>query len=142
MRNSDGFTLVEMVVTIAVVSIVLAVAIPRFDLDMGYMDKMANEFVMDVRYVQTEHMKATGSNYEIKIYKSTNTYDVRQNLNVEKAVQFKERFSIMYSNGDTISFTNDGTPVNAGTLTITDTKTMETKKVSIVPGTGRTIILE
>lgn len=142
MKNSDGFTLVEMVVTIAVISIVLAVAIPRFDLDMGYMDKMASEFAMDVRYVQSEHMKTTGSNYEIKIYKSTNTYDVRQNLNVEKAVQFKERFSIMYSNGDTISFTNDGTPVNAGTLTITDTKTTETKKVSIVPGTGRTIILE
>lgn len=142
MRNSDGFTLVEMVVTIAVISIVLAVAIPRFDLDMGYMDKMSSEFAMDVRYVQTEHMKTTSSNYEIKIYKDTNTYEVRQNLNVEKTVHFKERFSIMYSNGDTISFTNDGTPVNAGTLTITDIKKMETKKVSIVPGTGRTIILE
>jgi len=106
------------------------------------MDKMASEFVMDVRYIQTEHMKVADSDFEIKIYKNTNTYDVRQNLDVEKAVRFKDRYSIMYNNGDTISFTNDGTPTNAGTFTITDKKTMETKKVSIVPGTGRTIILE
>ncbi len=142
MGNNNGFTLIEMVVTIAVISIVLAIAIPKFDLDMEYMGKMASEFAMDVRYVQTEHMKTASSDYEIQIYNSTNTYEVRQNLNVEKVVKFKDRFSIMYNNGNTISFTNDGTPVNAGTLIITDTKTMETKKVSIVPGTGRTIILE
>jgi prepilin-type N-terminal cleavage/methylation domain-containing protein len=142
MGNNNGFTLIEMVVTIAVISIVLAIAIPKFDMDMEYMGKMASEFAMDVRYVQTEHMKTASSDYEIKIYNSTNTYEVRQNLNVEKVVQFKGRFSIMYSNGNTISFTNHGTPVNAGTLTITDKKTMETKKISIVPGTGRTIILE
>jgi len=142
MSNNNGFTLIEMVFTIAVISIVLAVAIPKFDLDFGYMDKMASEFVMDVRFVQTEHMKIADSNYEIKIFKNTNTYEVRQSLDVEKVVCFKERYSIMYNNGDTISFTNDGTPINAGTFTITDKKTMETKKVSIVPGTGRTIILE
>ena len=142
MRNNNGFTLIEMVVTIAVISIVLAVAIPKFDLDFGYMDKMASEFVMDVRYIQTEHMKVANSDYEIKIYKNSNTYDVRQNLDVEKAVRFKDRYSIMYNNGDTIGFTYEGIPLNAGTFTITDTKTLKTKKVSIVPGTGRTIILE
>ncbi|MBP1927324.1 prepilin-type N-terminal cleavage/methylation domain-containing protein [Sedimentibacter acidaminivorans] len=142
MRNNSGFTLIEMVVTIALISVVLAVAIPKIDIDFGYMDKMASEFVMDVRYIQTEHMKVADSNHEIKIYKNTNTYEVRQNLNVEKVVRFKERFSIMYNNGGTISFTNTGTPINAGTLTIMDKKTMETKKISIVPGTGRTIILE
>lgn len=142
MRNNSGFTLIEMVVTIAVISIVLAVTIPKFDLDFGYMDKMASEFLMDVRYIQTEHMKVADSNYEMKIFKNMNTYEVRQGLDVEKVVRFKERYSIMYINGDTISFTNDGTPINAGTFTITDKKTMETKKVSIVPGTGRTIILE
>jgi len=142
MRGNNGFTLIEMVATVAVVGIVLAVAIPEFDLNFGYIDRMASEFVMDVRYIQTEHMKVAGSGYEIKIYKNANTYDIRQNLDVEKVVHFKKRFSIMYNNGDTISFTNEGTPISAGSFTITDTKTMETKKVSIVPGTGRTIILE
>ena len=142
MRNNSGFTLIEMVVTIVVISIVLAVAIPKFDVDFGYMDKMSSEFVMDVRYIQTEHMKVADSNYVIKIFKITNTYEVRQGLDVEKVVRFKERYSIMYNNGDTISFNKDGIPINACTFTITDKKTMDTKKVSIVPGTGRTIILE
>lgn len=142
MRNNSGFTLIEIIVTIAVISIVLAVAIPKIDIDFGYLDKMASEFVTDVRYIQTEHMKSTDSDYEIKIYKNTNTYDVRQKLDVEKVVRIKDRYSIMYNNGDTISFTNTGIPINAGTFTITDKKTLKSRKVSIVPGTGRTIILE
>lgn len=142
MRNNNGYTLIEVVIAMAIFSIIIALSVPRIDLDFGYLDKMASEFAMDVRYIQTDHMKMADSRYEIKLYTNSNTYDVRKNLDIEKVVCFKKRYSIMYNNGDTISFTKEGTPINAGTFTITDKKTMETKKVSIVPGTGRTIILE
>lgn len=142
MRNNNGFTLIEVVIVMAIFSIIIALSVPRIDLDFGYLNKMASEFAMDVRYIQTDHMKMADSRYEIKIYMNSNTYDVRTNLDVKKIVRYKKRYSIMYNNGDTISFTKEGTPINAGTFTITDKKTMKTKKVSIVPGTGRTIILE
>ena len=141
-NNNNGFTLIEILVTITVLSIVLAVAVPKLDLNMGYLDKTSSEFVMDVRYVQIENMKKPGSNYEIKIYRDSRKYYVRNGMNIEKTVIFKDRYNINYNNGDVISFTCDGAPRKAGTFTITDTKTNEIKQITIVPATGRTIILE
>jgi hypothetical protein len=43
---------------------------------------------------------------------------------------------------DSIGFNNDGTPINPGTFSITDTRTGEIREVSIVPTTGRTLIKE
>jgi len=142
--NNKGFSLIEMVVAISILSIVFAIAIPRLDADFAYMDKMANEFAMDLRYVQMESMKRPSSGYRISINKSTGCYYVYKNTVIEKAVTFKERFKIDYTNldMDSIGFTYEGMPVNAGTFSILDTRTNEKKEVSIVPTTGRTIIKE
>lgn len=142
--NNKGFSLIEMVVTISILSIVLALAIPRLDTDFAYMEKMANEFAMDVRYVQMESMKRPGSGYKISIDKSAGCYYVYKNTVMEKTVTFKERYKIDYTNlnMDSIGFTFEGMPVNAGTFSILDTKTNEIKEVSIVPTTGRTILKE
>lgn len=140
MRNNNGFTLIELIVTLTIMSLLLAIAVPRFDINSGYMEKMINEFAMDVRNVQMENMKTPSAGYEIKIY--SNKYYVRKNMNIEKTVNFKDGYTIYYNNGDSISFTYDGEPKKAGTFTITDTRTSKIKQVSIVPVTGRTIILE
>ncbi|MDD4780089.1 MAG: prepilin-type N-terminal cleavage/methylation domain-containing protein [Tissierellia bacterium] len=140
MRNNDGLTLIELIVTLTIMSLLLAIAVPRVDLNFGYMEKMINEFAMDVRNVQMENMKIPSAGYEIKIY--SNKYYVRKNMNIEKTVNFKDGYTIYYNNGDSISFTYDGEPKKAGTFTITDTRTSKIKQVSIVPVTGRTIILE
>ncbi len=141
MKNG-GFTLIELVVTIAILSIVLSITLPKISIDFGYMDKMANEFVMDVRYIQMENMKNPSQNYKIRIYEDIGKYTVNNSDVVEKKVTFKERYIIRYSNTGSIGFNGEGTPVNAGTFTIIDTMTNETKNVSIVPTTGRTIIKE
>jgi prepilin-type N-terminal cleavage/methylation domain-containing protein len=141
MKNG-GFTLIELVVTIAILSIVLSITIPKISIDFGYMDKMANEFVMDVRYIQIENMKNPSQNYKIRIYEDIGKYTVNNSDVVEKVVTFKEKYIIRYSNIGSIGFNGEGTPVNAGTFTIINTITNETKNVSIVPTTGRTIIKE
>ena len=142
--NKNGFSLIEMVVTISILSIVLALAIPSLDVDFAYLDKMANEFAMDIRYVQMENMKRPSSGYKMSIDKSLGCYYVYKNSVMEKTVLFKERYKIDYTNlnMDSIGFTYEGMPVNAGTFSILDTRTNKIKEVSIVPTTGRTIIKE
>ena len=49
---NKGFTLIELVVTISILCIVLALAVLIIDIDMFYLEKMADEFAMDIRYVQ------------------------------------------------------------------------------------------
>ena len=62
-----GFTLIELVVTISILCMVLGLAVLAIDADMFYMEKMADEFVMDVRYVQTECMKSASGKHKISI---------------------------------------------------------------------------
>jgi prepilin-type N-terminal cleavage/methylation domain-containing protein len=141
---NKGFTLVELIVTISILSIVLVLAVLTMDRDVFYMEKMAEEFLADVRYVQMECMKNTSGTYSISIDCNNGCYYIFNNTTVEKTVKFKDRYHIDYSNKnlDYIGFTYEGIPINAGTFKILDTKTDEIKEISIVPTTGRTVIKE
>ena len=143
MRNK-GFTLIELIVTISILCIALATTVLIIDMDIFYLEKMADEFAADVRYVQMKCMKGATYNYRIGIDIDSRCYYVFNNTDVEKTVLFKSRYQIDYSNQNigAIGFTHDGTPVNSGTFTILDTRTNKTKQVSIVPTTGRMVIKE
>lgn len=142
--GNKGFTLIETIVVIFVLSIIVSMQFIIIDSSYGYQDKMAKEFVNDVRHVQMESMKKPNSNYLISIDIYKGVYYVYNNTIIEKTVTFKKRFAIDYSNVNmkNISFTYEGTPLNAGTFSIKDTKTNKIKEVSIVPTTGRTIVKE
>lgn len=142
--SKSGFTLIETVVTIFILIILISLAVPKLDMDFAYMDKMANEFAMDVRYIQMESMKVPGAEYNIRINMDEGFYNVDVDTVTVKTVKFKERYKISYNNINmkSIGFTYEGMPVNAGTFSILDTRTNEKKEVSIVPMTGRTIIKE
>lgn len=139
-----GFTLIELVVTISILCMVLGLAVLAIDADMFYMEKMADEFVMDVRYVQTECMKSTSGKHKISIDFDNGCYYIFDNTIIEKTVKFKSRYQIDYSNQnmESVGFTYEGIPINAGTFIILDTKTDKIKEISIVPTTGRTVIKE
>lgn len=141
---NKGFTLIELVVTISILFIVLALAVLGIDTEMFYMEKMADEFAMDVRYVQMECMKSTSDGHIISIDIDNGCYYIFDNAVLEKTVKFKNRYHIDYSNNnmDYVAFTYEGIPINAGTFKILDTKTNEIKEISIVPTTGRTVIKE
>jgi prepilin-type N-terminal cleavage/methylation domain-containing protein len=141
---NKGFTLIELVVTISIICIVLILAVFIIDIDMFYLEKMADEFAMDVRYVQMECMKGETNSHRISIDTSNGCYHVYDIYAIKKTVVFNSRYQIDYSNQnmESVGFTYDGSPVNPGTFTILDTRTNETKKISIVPTTGRTIIKE
>ncbi|HHZ02823.1 MAG TPA: prepilin-type N-terminal cleavage/methylation domain-containing protein [Tissierellia bacterium] len=142
--SNKGFTLIELILTISILLIVLTIVVPVLNRDMFYMEKMANEFITDVRYVQMECMKNPYATYRISINKDEGCYHVLNNTVKEKTVEFKSRYKIDYTNINmqSIGFTYEGIPLNAGTFRIIDTRTNEIIEVSIVPTTGRTVIKE
>jgi prepilin-type N-terminal cleavage/methylation domain-containing protein len=142
--HNKGFTLIELLMTISILSVVMALAVITIDKDMFYLEKASDEFAADVRYVQMECMKSETAGHSISVDAANGRYYVYDINAVKKTVVFDSRYQIEYSNpgGTYISFTHEGTPVNSGTFTITDTKTRDTIRVSIVPGTGRTLIKE
>ncbi|HBC29789.1 MAG TPA: hypothetical protein DC024_00880 [Clostridiales bacterium] len=141
---NKGFTLIELVVTISILCIILALALLIIDIDMFYLDKMADEFAIDVRYVQMECMKGETNNHRLSIDTANGCYYVYDIYEIKKTVVFKSRYRIEYSNQkmENVGFKHDGTPINPGTFTILDTRTNETKQISIIPGTGRLVIKE
>lgn len=141
---NKGFTLIELVVTISILCILLGLAVLVIDRDMFYMGKMADDFVMDVRYVQTQCMKSKSATHKISIDVVNGCYHIFNNTVLEKTVKFKSRYKIDYSNQNmqSVGFTYEGIPVNAGTFRILDTRTDKVIEISIVPTTGRTLIKE
>lgn len=141
MKN-DGFTLFEIITVLSLIGIILAICVPKITTDFGYMDKMEEEFLADVRFIQMETMKNPASIYQLSVNSSERKYYLRDEDEVVKIVNVKERYSIKYTGTGSLYFNYDGTPIHAGTFTIVDTKTNKSKSVTVVPATGRTIILE
>lgn len=137
-----GFTLIETILVFALMGILILFAVPKIPTDFGYMDRMAEEFLNDVRFIQMEAMKYPKPIYQISVYPYERKYLLKNEYKRIKEVNFNERYSISYTGSGGLSFNNDGTPVNAGTFTIKDNKTKKEISVTIVPTTGRTIIVE
>ena len=136
------FTLFEIIAVFSLIGILLAFSIPKIATDFGYMDKMAEEFLMDVRFIQMEAMKYARPLYQITVKSNEGKYYLRDEFSIVKTVFFKDRYTINYTGMGALYFNIEGTPVHPGTFTIVDKKTNKLKSVTIVPTTGRTIILE
>lgn len=141
MKN-DGFTLFEIIAVLSLMGIVLAICVPKINTDFGYMDKMAEELLADVRFIQMEAMKNPANIYQLTVNPSKRKYYLRKDIEVVKTVILKERYSIDYTGKGSLYFTNEGTAIHAGTFTILDGKTKKSKRVTVVPTTGRTVIVE
>ncbi len=141
MKN-DGFTLFEVITVLSLIGIVLAICVPKINADFGYMDKTAEELLSDVRFIQMESMKNPSSIYKLTVNSLAGKYYLMNGLNVVKTVNLKERYGISYTGEGPLYFNNEGIPIHAGTFTILDGKTKKSKSVTVVPTTGRTVILE
>ena len=141
MKN-DGFTLFEIITVLSLMGILSAICVPKINTDFGYMDKAAEELLADVRFIQMEAMKNPAKTYQITVNPLERKYYLRDEIKVIKTVALKERYSIDYTGNGSLYFKSEGTPVHAGTFTILDGKTKKSKRVTVVPTTGRTVIVE
>lgn len=141
MKN-DGFTILEIIMVFSILGILLMLSVPKLTTNFGYMDRMAEELLNDVRFVQMEAMKYPTPKYKISVGTDNRKYLLMDEHKIVKTVLFKKRYELTYTGTGDLYFTIEGEPANAGTFTIKDTETNELKSVTIIPATGRTIILE
>ena len=139
--NNKGYTLIELVVTISLVVVVTAIFVPKLNYNRSYLKAFSDELLYDVRDLRTKSMTKGSANYSIVFDTDKNIYYYKEGTNVIKSVELDSDYEFdLYTS--TISFNFNGTPDNAQTIRIRNKKTGDYKEISIVPNTGRILLVE
>jgi prepilin-type N-terminal cleavage/methylation domain-containing protein len=141
--DKKGFTLIELIVTIGLLAILLSLVVLKIDPDRYYLEKISKEIYYDIKDVKVKSMTSDGVSYSISLYnnyyilkKGTNTGTVQY-----KKVELKEDFEFLYED-QLLTFNYRGSPSQAQTITIRDIKRNLIKQITIVPVTGRILLIE
>ncbi|SHI69534.1 Competence protein ComGC [Dethiosulfatibacter aminovorans DSM 17477] len=140
--DSKGYTLIELICIFALISILLLITVPNIDIDLFYLDKIAKEMTYDIRMVKSEDMLEPIKSFNIVL--SDNGYSIKYSNGMPKyykTVNLKDGYQIAFDN-NSIMFNANGTPKHAQTITILHTSTGNKREITIVPYTGRILLLE
>ncbi len=137
--NTKGFTLIELIITISLIIVIVLIVVPKLNYDKSYLESFTKELAYDIRKIRINSMTNDKELYYILL--TNDSYELRKSLKRIKLVKLKTNFKLDYIHQE-ISFNYNGTPDNSQTITITNKKTKESKKISIVVETGRILILE
>ena len=149
--DKRGFTLVELIVVLAIMSIIALIAIPRLPFDSFYLDSISQDMVYDIRYVKNMDMAEPDKSCYIMLSNDLSHYDncfysLRMTENVMsrivKKVDLRKGYTVSYNVSPDIMFNANGTPKHAQTITILHTSTGHYREITIVPNTGRILLLE
>jgi competence protein ComGC len=80
--NNEGFTLFELITVFSLIGIILAMSVPKITTDFGYMDKVAEEFLADVRYIQMEAMKYPTPKYQLSVNSGERKYYLKDEYKI------------------------------------------------------------
>jgi len=151
MQNALGFTLVELVSTIAVAAVLVSVAAPTFQSVLAgwRLSNVTNELVAAVHLARSE---AVRTNNNVSLCRAANAaatacngggtwthWIVVGNGNVIRRGSFESFGAIRVSSGftgDTLTFNPDGMPTVTNTITVCTTANIDNnvRTISIGPG--------
>jgi len=143
MRNRRGFTIVEVLIVIAIVGILAMVAIPNFT---GWVYHMRfTGFLRDV-YSQFQEGRtralATGIAHDVLVDPSANTVSLRRasdNVVVRPVLTAPSNCDIV--SGNSVTFNHNGTATGSGGVRIVNTKSAgDNNVINVTLGTGRILI--
>lgn len=148
----SGFTIVELLVAIAVIGIMVAIAVPRLNSSMMNLTTASENMSGDLRIARAN---ATGRGMHYRVTFSSNSYSIQRLRSVVDAsgnktwvndgspqtVQFPNTVSVVAGAGSTVEFNSRGLvePPTVGTtaavvdITLRDSNTSQSRTIQIWP---------
>ena len=142
--DSFGFTIIEMVIAMLIISIAVALTVPNFNKILGsyQLDISAREMASDIRDLQQTAVKTQASNYSVLWNRQTETYHLCTGTTSYKTVNLPSSVDLVESpvidNLPKLGFAPSGRPNNGfgGRVKLMDKNTGKNKYV-IVDTLGR-----
>ncbi|MEW6696449.1 MAG: pilus assembly FimT family protein [Bacillota bacterium] len=143
-RTQAGFTLVEMVIVISIISIVLAITYPSLQrtIEKYKFENAAREVVSDINFYRQKALAESSGDYVIKFYRGVNNksfyrVEVRDG-NIYKLVKTVPLpNNVIFYTSYVMSIGANGIPTMGTTLRIQQTVLKKAYIIAITVATGR-----
>lgn len=141
-KSKKGFTLIELIVVIAIISIILGMAAPSSNVIRKSKEKSElKELKRDIEYAR-DNAIFHNQVYSVIFYVNENRYVIKSNKNnIIKKKTLSSDLKILRTNfiNDRIIFSYIGAPNRGGTISLTNSKG-EIINVTVRPATGKAFI--
>lgn len=145
MKKEDGFSLIELVIVVSIISCLTCIVIPSFHMfERAALKQAALELKMNIQYTQKRAIQ-DNKKYWLRFYDAQNVYIISSNAfgphlkKVQLSPEIKME-EIVFATPKEIKFTAKGTTGSGGHLYL---KSKNFKvKITVRPGTGRVRIYD
>ena len=132
-----GFTMIELIIVLALLGILATISIPRFDHSSYYLRTQAKTLCSEIRDVRVLRM-TEGEDYKISL--NHDYYQVSKGTKLIKKVNLKPNYKLYYNFSEIKFSYHTGAPTKGDTITLRNTKTKTYMEITIVPASGRVLL--
>ncbi|AOT68169.1 type II secretion system protein [Geosporobacter ferrireducens] len=134
--KQKGYTLIELVLVVSLMSLLTSIAAPRMDKTFFNMKVYSRELCADIRYIRLMKMTEGGA-YRILLHEEY--YRVLNGSKELKTVELPKHMQLLYP-AQVIRFNQNGAPSWSGTISVRDKKSGRYYEITIVPASGRVLL--
>ncbi len=136
-KNNKGFTLIELIIVIAILGVLLSICVPKNKISDYRLNLQAVTLTNDIRMIRLL-MMTEGELHHITL--SSKHYTVMNGLNLIKRVELGNNVKVGNNMKSIIKFSYKGSPVQAGSVFMQNTTTGKSYDITIMPYTGRVLL--